>query len=113
MTSKSIRVDDETFDRLHALAEEEDRPMSRIVRGSVELYDQVKLAKATKRPEIDRVPDQGPGGESAPDMTGTGELGGSDLRSPQEPGRCPPHPKDRLRKLTWGTLCGLCGAVVK
>lgn len=29
--------------------------------------------------------------------------------SPTDPSICPPHPKDRLKVFSWGTVCQECG----
>lgn len=101
----SVRIDDESFDRLKQLSEDEDRPMTRIVRAAIDAYDQLKLAKATqgtaertkKAPESSKTQVESPSEE---------DIAAAEMAD------CA-HPKETLRKLTWGTLCGLCGTVVK
>lgn len=99
--SKPVRVDDDTFELVKTIAEDEDRPMTRVVRSSVEMYDQVRLAKAT-------VPSTS--GGQVPDIT-TSQV-------PDHPESEPSiadclHPKARQRKLSWGTVCRDCGTVLK
>lgn len=101
----SVRIDDESFDRLKQLSEDEDRPMTRIVRAAIDAYDQLKLAKATqgtiertkKAPESPKSLVPPPSEE---DIAAAAETDCT-------------HPKETLRKLSWGTLCGLCGTVLK
>lgn len=94
--STPVRVDNDTYDTLRQLAEDEDRPMTRIVRSAVDVYEQSKLARAVR-------PTGGDGNALTPANPVTVEPVST---------HCP-HPKDRQRVLAWGTLCGLCGAKVR
>lgn len=101
----SVRIDDESFDRLKQLAEDEDRPMTRIVRAAIDAYDQQKLAKATSTVS------HGAGTGGKPAKAPVPSLSQAEIDAAEKTD-CT-HPKETLRKLAWGTLCGKCGTVVK
>lgn len=106
MSSKSVRIDEETYDRLHQLAEDEDRPMSRIVANGVDVYEQHKLAKIS-RPA------------SPTTFRGDGEPANADIASGEgsppaaSAPQCPPHPESERKVRSWGAVCGKCGTVLR
>lgn len=105
----SVRIDDESFERLKQLAEEEDRPMTRIVRAAIDAYDQVKLAKVAKRPSGGTI-ERTKKGPISPKVQVEGPVLADIAETPKK--GCP-HPKEERQVHTWGTRCGVCGAILK
>ena len=91
--SRSVRVDDDCYEALSRFAATEDRPISRVLRAAIAAYQPgVLLERAGASP----APAPVPGVVAA-------------ARQAEREQACA-HPRDARRQLTWGTVCGACGA---
>ncbi len=100
--SSSVRVDDDTKDRLNQIAEDEDRPMSRIVANALDVYEQMKLAKISRPVPLLE-------GKAASD---TGGMGAPVENAAPVASVCP-HPDSERKVRSWGAICGACGTVMR
>jgi hypothetical protein len=94
--SRSVRIGDDTYRQLIDLSRTLDRPISRVIRAAVDAYQPAPIptlveerAGASKKPWAP----PGPSAES--------------VRH-----ECP-HPPERRKTLRWGTVCGVCGTVLR
>lgn len=90
-SSRSVRVDDESYRLLVDYSRREDRPIRAVVRAAVAQYRTHDERAGASPPPATRPP-----GPTAAGMAA----------------ECP-HPDDRRKPLSWGTICLACGNVVR